>query len=448
MAAKMACAKSAQATFVFVVATGMLFEGVFEVNKLVIDGGIPLSGEIAVHGAKNSSLPLLAATILSGGECVLHNCPALSDVDAACKILSYLGCGIRREGSTVTVNTENLSHFDVPDDLMQEMRSSIVFLGAIAARLGRVRISFPGGCDLGARPIDLHLSALRQLGLDIREEHGYLNCVSDGRLKGSNISLSFPSVGATENIILAAATARGQTVINNAAQEPEIVDLAEFLNRCGAKIYGAGKSRIWIDGVETLYGSEHKVIPDRIVAVTYLCCAAVTGGEVQLLHTRLDDIGSVLPVLEGMGCVIRCLDDTIFLKAPKRLNGGGTIRTMPYPGFPTDAQAPLMALSTLSDSTTVFVENIFENRFRHAGELIRMGANIRTEGKIAVVQGVPRLYGASVQATDLRGGAALIIAGLAAQGKTIISNMCHVQRGYEDIEGNLKAMGAQVYWTD
>ncbi len=415
-------------------------------DQLVIKGGVPLSGEIAVHGAKNSSLPLLAATLLSSGESILHNCPILSDVDAACRILSYLGCGIRREGSTVTVNTENLSHFDVPDELMREMRSSVVFLGAIAARLGRVRISFPGGCDLGARPIDLHLSALRRLGLEIREEHGYLNCCSDGRLHGANISLSFPSVGATENIMLAAATARGDTVINNAAQEPEIVDLANFLNKCGARIFGAGKSQIRIEGVETLSGAEHTVIPDRIVSVTYLCCAAITGGEIMVTHTVPEDVGSILPVLEGMGCRVMHSDSEIYLKAPKRLKGGGTIRTMPYPGFPTDAQAPLMALSTLSDSTTVFVENIFENRFRHAGELCRMGADIRTEGKIALVQGVDHLYGASVQATDLRGGAALIIAGLAAQGETRIGKMCHVERGYEDIEGNLKKLGARLCW--
>ena len=424
----------------------MLFEGVLQVQQLLIQGGKPLVGELAVHGAKNSSLPLLAATLLSGGESVLHNCPQLSDVDAACRILAYLGCRIRRSGSTVTVNTENLSHFDVPDELMQEMRSSVVFLGAIAARLGRVKISFPGGCDLGARPIDLHLAALRRMGLEIREEHGYLDCYTDGPLNGANISLSFPSVGATENIMLAAVTARGETVINNAAQEPEIVDLAAFLNRCGARISGAGESTVRIEGVSSLYGAEHRVIPDRIVTVTYLCCAAITGGEIILTHTAPDDIRSVLPVLSEMGCRILYADSEIYLRAPKRLKGAGTIRTMPYPGFPTDAQAPLMALSTLADSTTVFVENIFENRFRHVGELCRMGAQIQTEGKIALVQGVKQLYGASVQATDLRGGAALIIAGLAAQGETQIGNIYHVQRGYEEIVENLTKLGARVSW--
>lgn len=419
-------------------------ERVLGVSKLVIDGGNPILGEIPIHGAKNSSLPLLAATILGAGESILHNCPMLSDVDAACRILSYLGCEIRREGNTVIVNTENLSHFDVPDELMREMRSSVVFLGAIVARLGNARISFPGGCDLGARPIDLHLSALRQLGLVIKEEHGYLDCRVDGRLKGAQISLSFPSVGATENIMLAAVTAQGETIINNAAQEPEIVDLANFLNKCGAKISGAGKSCITIEGVDHLTGAEHTVIPDRIVAATYLCCAAATDGEIMLHNVNPEDIASILPVLREMGCRVLTSEDSVYLKGRKRLKKGGTIRTMPYPGFPTDAQALLMALASMADSTTVFVENIFENRYKHAGELCRMGADIKIEGKVAVVQGVKQLYGAQVRATDLRGGAALVIAGLAAQGQTVIRDICHVKRGYEKIDENLRNLGADI----
>ena len=423
----------------------MLFGRVLDsVNKLKISGGMPIRGELAVSGAKNSSLPLLAATILGAGESVLHNCPALSDVDAACKILSYLGCDIRRENSTVVVNTENLTHFDVPDELMREMRSSIVFLGAIAARLGKTKISFPGGCDLGARPIDLHLSALRQLGLKIREEHGYLNCSAESRLKGCDISLSFPSVGATENIMLAAATAQGTTVISNAAQEPEIIDLADFLNKCGAKIQDAGKSTIIIEGVEQLSGAEHTVIPDRIVATTYLCCAAATGGEIILTQADPEAVSSVLPVMREMGCKILTSDHSIYLKGKPRLKGAKTIRTLPYPGFPTDAQALLMALAARADGTTVFVENIFENRFKHAGELCRMGADIKIEGKVAVVQGVKQLYGASVRATDLRGGAAMIIAGLAAQGDTTIEDVYHIERGYENICENLGKLGANI----
>lgn len=422
----------------------LLCERVLFVDQLRIRGGLRVAGEISVHGAKNSSLPLLAATILGKSQSILHNCPRLSDVDAAVRILSYLGCPVERSGHTVWVDTSQLSHFDVPEELMREMRSSIVFLGAIAARLGKVKISFPGGCELGPRPIDLHLSSLRKLGLIIREDHGFLDCEVAGRLKGAVIPLSFPSVGATENILLAAATAEGVTQILNAAQEPEIADLADFLNACGAKISGAGKSTIFIEGVEELHGAEHEVIPDRIVSATYLCCAAATGGEILVRRACPETVAGVLPVLEQMGCRIYTGEKSIYLKAPERLKRIRTVRTMPYPGFPTDAQAPVMAAAALADGTSVFVENIFENRYKHVAELARMGADIKVEGKVAVVNGVKKLYGAGVEATDLRGGAALVVAGLAAEGETVVSQIQHIDRGYEQIEESLNSLGAHI----
>lgn len=413
-------------------------------QRLVIQGGHKIEGKLTVHGAKNSALPLLAATILGTTESVLHNCPKLSDVDAACRILSYLGCKCRREEGTVIVDTSSLTHFEVPDSLMREMRSSIVFLGAIIGRLGRCKLSFPGGCELGPRPIDIHLTSLRKMGVIIKEEHGYLDCYVDKRLRGAKLSLSFPSVGATENIMLAAVTAKGDTEISNAAREPEIVDLAEFLNACGAKIYGAGESTITIKGVESLRGCEHTVIPDRIVTATYLCCAAITGGELTLDNTRPSDLQSIIPILEQMGCSIFCYDNSIYISAFKPLRAVKTIRTMPHPGFPTDAQALMMAVATQCKGTSLFVENIFDNRFKHVGELVRLGADIKVEGKVAIVEGVEHLSGAAVEATDLRGGAALVAAGLCADGITTVANVRHIDRGYESIEKSLHSVGADI----
>ncbi|MEG2597153.1 MAG: UDP-N-acetylglucosamine 1-carboxyvinyltransferase [Oscillospiraceae bacterium] len=413
-------------------------------ERFVVTGGVPLTGEISVHGAKNSSLPLLAATVLCQNESVLHNCPNLSDVDAACRILNYLGCSVKRERDTVIVNTENITHVDVPDDLMREMRSSVVFLGAIVARLGRAEICFPGGCELGARPIDLHLQALKKLGMKIEENCGKLICSAEHGLKGCSINLAFPSVGATENILLAASLAMGETVINNAAQEPEIVDLANFINASGGKIKGAGESKIVIEGVPVLHGCEYRVIPDRIVAATYLCCAAATGGSVHVKDLCSDHIASILPLFEEMGCVLQVEYDNVFIEAPKRLAALRDVRTTPYPGFPTDAQAPMLAVTTMATGTSIFFENIFESRYKHVGELCRMGANIKIAGKVALVEGVETLYGANVRATDLRGGAALIIAALGARGTTEISDIKHIDRGYEIIEENLRGLGAQI----
>lgn len=412
--------------------------------KLLVEGGHRLNGEIRVQGSKNSVLPILSACILAQEQCVIHNCPDLLDVDASIDILRHLGCKVVREGGTVIVDPSSISSFDIPEELMREMRSSIVFMGAIAARVGRARVFAPGGCEIGVRPIDIHLSALRQLGLVIDEEHGRLDCHVDGRFKGARIALSLPSVGATENIMLAAATAQGRTTVLNAAREPEISDLADFLNGCGARIHGAGEGVLVIDGVERLSGTEHTVIPDRIVAATYMAAAAVTRGNIRLKEVVPAHLGPVLPAFEEAGCDISLGGRELTVSAPPKLKRIRTVRTSPYPGFPTDAQAPLMAVTTLSDGTSMFVENIFESRFKHVGELVRLGAHIKVEGRVAIVEGVPRLSGAGVVSSDLRGSAALVIAGLSADGLTTIDGLSHLYRGYENIEECLTNVGAVI----
>ena len=419
-------------------------ERVLTLEVLRIQGPGKLSGEISVHGAKNSTLPLLAASLLCKSEAVLHNCPLLSDVDTAVRILCTLGCRVRREGHTLTIDASTLSGDEIPENLMREMRSSIVFLGAVVSRLGKARLSFPGGCELGPRPIDLHLAALRKMGLHIREDHGCLECSVPGRLRGCPISLSFPSVGATENVMLAAVCAEGSTILSNAAREPEICDLANFLNACGGRVSGAGESEIVIQGVESLGGCEHQVIPDRIVAATYLAAAAATGSELTLRHVDCSHLQLVLQVFEEAGCSLRSQGKSLWIQAPERLRPMGNVRTMPYPGFPTDAQAPVMAMACLADGTSLFVENIFESRYKHAGELMRLGARIKVEGRVAVVEGVPALSGAPVQAPDLRGGAALLVAGLGAQGATLLSGLHHLDRGYEAVEKTLASVGADI----
>lgn len=414
-------------------------------RKLIVNGGRKLEGELRVHGAKNSALPLLSAAVLAHGETVLHNCPELTDVDAACRILTHLGCRCKRSGSTVTVDATNVSGYEIPDTLMREMRSSIVFLGAVLGRTGRCRLSFPGGCELGARPIDLHLAALRQMGAEIVEEHGYLDCTAVGGLHGAKITLSFPSVGATENILLAATAAKGLTEIHNAAREPEIVDLAECLGKFGARIGGAGESVITVEGAPRAVPCEHSVIPDRIVAGTYLCAAAITRGELILTDCEPSHMNGFIPVLESMGARIYTYGGgKMYLSCKKRLTAPPTIRTMPYPGFPTDIQAPFTALCSTVEGTSVFVETIFENRFRHVPELVRLGASIKTEGRVCVVQGVKRLSGAKVCAAELRGGAALVTAALAAEGTSEITGLCYIDRGYESLEGALRSAGADI----
>lgn len=413
-------------------------------SELVINGGKKLSGEICVQGAKNSVLPVLAATVLCGGECVIHNCPQLSDVETSLKILAYLGCGCKKDGDTVAVNARDISDYSIPDTLMREMRSSVVFLGAVIGRTGKAVISSPGGCELGPRPIDLHLSSLNKMGVTVKEEHGYLNCTAENGLHGAEITLNFPSVGATENIILAAVLAEGDTVIHGAAKEPEISDLADFLNSAGARINGCGSDTVRIRGVKTLGGAEHSIIPDRIVAATYMACAAVTGGNITLKNVMPPHMASILWLFNESGCKVNINGKSINLLSPQRLLRVPTVRSLVYPGFPTDAGPIAAALLCKADGTSVFVENIFENRFRYVDELKRFGAKIKTEGKIAVIEGVTELSAADCKSTDLRGGAALVIAALAANGKSKIGEIQHIERGYEDITENLRLIGADI----
>ncbi|MGN0106134.1 MAG: UDP-N-acetylglucosamine 1-carboxyvinyltransferase [Hominilimicola sp.] len=412
-------------------------------GKLIIDGGEKISGEICVQGAKNAVLPILAATVMADGVCVIKNCPSLRDVDKTNLVLERLGCTVTREENAVTVDTRGMCDCRICEDLMREMRSSIIFLGAIISRCKRAVVSMPGGCPIGLRPIDLHLKALREMGVDIQEEHGYINCTAE-KMHGGNIHLDFPSVGATENAMLAAVCAEGTTTISNAAREPEIVDLGGFLNSMGARVYGAGSSVITVHGVEKLHGAEYTIMPDRIVAATYLAASAITGGEMCLKKVNPQDMSAMLHVLSEMGVKLRCENDRIIQTAPKRLKSVHTIRTMPYPGFPTDIQSPFMSLAAMAKGTSVFIENIFENRFQHVDELTRMGADIKVEGRSAVVRGVKELQGANVVARELRGGASLVVAALAANGTTTISGVELIDRGYENIEKYLLNCGAKI----
>lgn len=408
-----------------------------------ICGGRPLRGELRVQGAKNSALPILAAALLAPGQSVIRNCPDLSDVTAALEILRLLGCRTVREGDAVLIDASQLTGCGIPDRLMREMRSSVIFLGALLARLGRAELSYPGGCELGPRPIDLHLAALRGLGAEITEEQGRLTCTQGQGLAGRELCLSIPSVGATENAMLAACGARGLTTIVGAAREPEIVDLQRFLNAMGARVSGAGSPMITIQGGAPLHPAEHTVMGDRIAAATYLCAVGAAGGELRLTGVDPADLAAVCCCLEEAGCRLHTDGEGLSIAASGRMRGIRTVRTAPYPGFPTDAQAILMAALAGGTGTTMIVENMFDSRYRHVDELARMGADIQLAGRVAVVTGC-RLHGAAVRSTDLRGGAALVVAALGAEGVSRVSGLSHIRRGYQGLDDSLSALGADI----
>ena len=412
-------------------------------NALRIHGGRRLTGEWKVHSAKNAVLPIMAASILTGEATRLEGCPELVDVAYMADILRTLGCRIHSGDGALTIDPQGLNRHEMPDALAKKIRSSIFLLGSILARFRKATVTFPGGCEIGLRPIDLHLSGLRQLGVDVREEGGLIRC--DGRhMRAGTVHFDYPSVGATENVMMAAVLLKGRTVLSNVAREPEIVDLQSLLNAMGARISGAGTHTVTVEGVERLHGVSYQPMPDRIVAGTLLAAAAATGGDVRLTNVPCRDLYAVFTKLREMGCEIDEEESAASLRAPQRLTAFQQLQTQPHPGFPTDMQAQMLALAAMAKGTSVVVENVFENRFAHAGDLNRMGANVLVNGRTAVVQGVEALYGAHVTARDLRGGAALVIAGLAARGETLVERAGLIDRGYERLEEMLNALGADI----
>lgn len=412
-------------------------------DTLHITGGAALQGEVRISGAKNAALPILCASLLTAEPITLHNVPALNDIGTTIRLLSQLGVKTQRDSEhTLTLSADAIDSLEAPYELVKTMRASILVLGPLLARFGQARVSLPGGCAIGQRPVDQHIMGLQALGADIHIEHGYVVAKAT-RLKGAVIRTDMVTVTGTENLMMAATLAEGTTVLENAAREPEVVDLAEMLIKMGAHISGHGTDRIVIEGVKSLHGTAYQVVPDRIEAGSFLCAVAATGGDITLTHTKPSTMGAILAKLEQAGLHMTVSDSTIraiMKKPPLAVD----IRTVEYPGFPTDMQAQFMALNTLSEGTAVMVETIFENRFMHVQELIRLGADIDIDGHTAVVRGVPQLSGATVMATDLRASASLVIAGLAAEGITTIERIYHLDRGYEKMEYKLRLLGAQI----
>ena len=412
----------------------------------IIEGNHSLQGSVEISGSKNASLPIIAATILNKNTSKLYNIPEIRDTKITLEIMKLLGAKVKKVNGKVQIDTKDINKTQIPEELMGKMRSTVILAGAILGRFKEVTFSYPGGCDIGARPIDLHLKAFEKLGINIEENYGFIRCKCD-KIKGADIDLDFPSVGATENIILASVLAEGVTTISNAAMEPEIEDLAKFLNKMGAKIEGAGTNFITITGVQKLKEVSYKVMPDRIEAGTFLCIGAATAGDIQITNVNPEHLVPAIHKLQEMGCMIEEKKNAVRLIAPKRLKAVD-IKTMPYPGFPTDLQSVFGATLSIAKGTSVIVENIFENRYKYTSELKKMGAKIQIEGKIAVIKGIRKLHSAKVEASDLRGGAALVIAALTAKGKTQIDKIEYILRGYENFEQKLRKIGGKIQRTN
>jgi len=415
-------------------------------DKYIITGGKKLSGRVRVHGAKNAVLPIMAASLLAGDTCRIYDCPNLSDVRHTINILKRLGCTVSFSENIAEIDSSTVSSWEIAEDLMREMRSSIIFLGALAGKMGRARMCSPGGCELGNRPIDLHIKALRELGIEIKEENGFIEAIAN-RMHPGDIHLSFPSVGATENTILAAVCINGETTISNAAREPEITDMCNFLNKMGAKIEGAGTEFIRVTGVAHLHGAEYKVMPDRIVAATLMCGAMTTGSEIELLNVKKAHLGAVVSVLRDSGAKIEFFKDKMYIRAPEKIKSVDMIKTQVYPGFPTDAQSPVMAALCFAEGTSVIVENIFDSRYKIIPELRKMNADILQDGRVAIIKG-QKLSGAGIRAMDLRGGAALTVAALGAEGVSELSGISYIERGYVELDKMFSALGAEIRKTN
>ena len=411
-------------------------------SKFIIQGGKRLEGEVKISGSKNAALPIIAATILNSGKTTLYNVPNIQDVQTMFEIVKQIGGKVTKKNNKIIIDTSKVHKYEIPEELMRKMRSSVILAGALIGKYKKAKFSYPGGCDIGSRPIDLHIKGFEKLGIQIREDHGKIECNAE-EIIGNQINLDFPSVGATENIILASCLGKGTTILTNAAKEPEIEDLIKYLNKMGAKIKGAGTDRIEITGVKKLSEISYNIMPDRIEAGTYLVAGTITGGRIKITNANPMHIEPIINKLEEANCKLNVEKNTIEIIAPKRVKAID-IKTMPYPGFPTDLQSIFAALLATGKGTSVITENIFESRYKYVQELNRMGAKIKVECRNAIIKGTKKIQGANVVSTDLRGGAALVIEALVAKGETQINNIDYILRGYEKMEEKLRQLGADI----